>query len=271
VAQTNQKVKKALLQKLDVSPQRLSQLAKQRKQQLPMSTALAVYTIAHENGIDISTHLSAEETGEVRTLMAQLQRAGSPAPTPPATNTTRRRGTRGGGGGKREVKVTIAGKDVGAIPALSPAHAAEAKRMSERAYPTLYLFENSVRDLIERVLEAAHGRDWWNAAVPSKVRATAEKHKKDEANDPWHNPRGRRPIDYVLLNDLWAIIKHNWPSFKALFPSQAWVESLITNDMNVSRRPIAHMNPLAAEDIGNIENAFRKWVKQLQAKKDDLP
>jgi hypothetical protein len=31
---------------------------------------------------------------------------------------------------------------------------------------------------------------------------------------------------------------------KALFPNQAWVETLITNDMNVSRRPLAHMHPL---------------------------
>jgi hypothetical protein len=70
---------------------------------------------------------------------------------------------------------------------------------------------------------------------------------------------------------LWAIIKHNWTDFKDLFPSQAWVETLITSDMNVSRRPIAHMNPLAADDISNIEAAFRKWVKQLRAKKDELP
>jgi hypothetical protein len=270
VAQTNQKLKETLLQKLGVSPQRLSQLAKARKQQLPMSTALAVYTIAHENGVDISKHLRAEETAEVRTLMSQLQHAAVSAQTQPVADAARQRGRRGGGS-RREVKVTIAGVDVGAIPALSPSHAAEAKRMSERAYPTLYLFENSARDLIERVLEAVHGKDWWDAAVPSKVRATAENHKKDEANDPWHSPRGRRPIDYVLLNDLWTIIKHNWPQFKALFPNQAWVETLITSDMNVSRRPIAHMNSLAADDISNIESAFRKWVKQLRGNKDKMP
>lgn len=267
--QTNQKLKTAVLQRLGVSPQRLGQLAKARKQELPMSTALAIYTIAHENGVDISKHLGAEETAEVRTLMSQLQHARVSAPTPPVADVPRQPGRRGGGG--REVKMTIAGVDVGAIPALSPRHATEAKRMSERAYPTLYLFENSARDLIERVLEAAHGEDWWDVAVPNKIRVMAENHKHDEANDAWHGPRGRRPIDYVLLNDLWAIIKHNWPNFKALFPNQAWVETLITSDMNVSRRPIAHMNPLAAEDIRNIESAFRKWVKQLRGNKDKMP
>jgi hypothetical protein len=31
------------------------------------------------------------------------------------------------------------------------------------------------------------------------------------------------------------------------------------------------MNPLSPGDVSNIEAAFRKWVKQLQAKKDKLP
>lgn len=137
--------------------------------------------------------------------------------------------------------------------------------MSERVYPTLYIFENSVRDLIERVLRATHGDDWWVQAVPRSVRQTAEKHMAAEKKDPWHDARGRREIDYVFLNELWAIIRDNWADFKALFPNQAWVDSLVTSDMNVSRRVLAHMNPLGADDIGNIEAAFRKWTKQLQA------
>ena len=143
--------------------------------------------------------------------------------------------------------------------------------MAERVYPTLYFFENSVRDLIERVLQAPFGSDWWTVAVPGSVQKTARKHLEDEKKDPRHSGRGSREIDYVFLNDLWAIIKHQWPYFKALFPNQAWVESLITSDMNVSRRVLAHMTPLDSDDISNIENAFRKWVKQLQAVRDQLP
>jgi hypothetical protein len=54
------------------------------------------------------------------------------------------------------------------------------------------------------------------------------------------------------------------PRFNALFPNQARVETLITNDMNVSRRPLAQMNPLSVDDVTNVEVAFRKWVKQLK-------
>lgn len=263
---THRKLKADLLKRLGVTPQRLSQLAKNRKRELPMSTEHAVYTIAHENEIDISKYLSSEETAEVRRLVSDLRNGGQPSQAAAKSPQAQRQPAT-----RRDVKVTIAGVDVGSIPGLRPAHAKEAKLMSESVYPALYFFENSVRDLIERVLRNAFGKDWWTTAVPATVQRTAKKHMDDEKKDPWHSPRGRREIDYVFLNELWAIIKHQWSHFKALFPNQAWVESLITSDMNVSRRVLAHMNPLAAEDIRNIEAAFRKWTRQLQAVADKLP
>ena len=169
------------------------------------------------------------------------------------------------------MKVTIAGVDIGTIPALKAQHATEAKVMSEKVYPTLYIFENSVRDLIERVLEAEFGPTWWTTATPGSVQQTAAKHRADEKNDPWHGRRGKREIDYVFLVELWAIIKHQWKYFKALFPNQAWVETVITNDMNVSRRVLAHMNPLAVDDVANVETRFKAWVKQLQAVEQLIP
>ncbi len=143
--------------------------------------------------------------------------------------------------------------------------------MSERVYPLLYIFENSVRDLIERVLKDAYSSEWWTMAVPKAVRETATKHKAAEAKEPWHGARGKRDIDYVFLNDLWSIIKDKWNHFGQFFPNQSWVEALITGDMNVSRRVFAHMNPLHENDVKNIEAAFRKWTKQLKAVEAKLP
>lgn len=269
MARTNPQIKAALLKKLGVTEQRLSQLVAARKRELPMDTPMAVYTIAHEKGVDISRHLEAGETREVRGLVSDLRKGGQPPQAP--TNGGAKAPTRSRSAAAKQVKVTIAGVDVGQVPALKKSHADDAKRMAERVYPTLYIFENSVRDLIEAVLRDKHGKDWWKTAVPSKVRETAKKHKADEKKDGWHSARGRRAIDYVFLNDLWAIIRDNWGDFKALFPDQAWVQSLITNDMNVSRRVLAHMNPLGADDVSNIEAAFRKWTKQLRAVADKLP
>lgn len=260
---TNKAIKNALLKKRGITPQRLSQLTNARKRELPMSTEHAVYTIAFEHGIDIAKDLDAEETAEVRRLVSALRSNGTMKPEPKGqmkpTKVT------------KTVKVTIAGVDVGTIPALKPQHASEAKVMAEKVYPTVYIFENSVRDLIERVLQAQFGANWWTTAIPGTIQKTAAKHKADEKNDPWHGRRGTREIDYVFLVDLWAIIKHQWKHFKALFPNQAWVETLISNDMNVSRRPLAHMNPLSVDDVTNVEVAFRKWVKQLRAVENLIP
>lgn len=266
---TNRKLKADLLKRLDVTPQRLSQLVKTRKAELPMSTELATYTIAHDNGFDISKYLDQETTREVRNLVSDLRSgrnrngdggAASRSPQAQRKSTTR-----------KDVKIKFAGVDVGKLPALKQPHAEGAKRMAERVYPTLYIFENSVRDLIELVLKDAFGKDWWATAVPGDVQKTATRHKDAEKKDPWHGARGAREIDYVFLNELWAIIKHQWKWFKPLFPDQAWVQTIITRDMNVSRRVLAHMNPLAADDIRNIEAAFSKWVKQLQAVEEKLP
>jgi hypothetical protein len=263
---TNRAVREALLAQLSVTPQRLSQLVKKRKQQLPMTTEQAVYTIAHENGIDLSKELTKDETTEVRGLVAQLK---SQIPAQP---------TQGGPAKAKKsskpapVKVVIAGVDVGEVAGLKATHAKEAKAMAERVYPTLYLFENSVRDLIERVLRAKYGPDWWSVAVSKKVRDKADEFKEAERKDTWHGKRGRRDLDYLLLTQLWTIIRDKWKDFEELFPQgQAWVQALIESDMNVSRRVIAHMNPLEEDDIKGLEASFRKWVKHLRAVEALIP
>jgi hypothetical protein len=265
---TDRALKQALLAKLDVTSQRLSQLTSARKAELPMSTEHAVYTIAHENKIDISKYLSKDETAEVRRLVTDLRSSGA-VPTSPARSDGGQRAKKAAT--PKPVAISIAGMKLGEIPALKPSHAKEAKIMAEKVYPTLYLFENSVRDLIERVLFAAYGKDWWTKAVPPKVRQKAEEHKKGEKSDPWHGRRGARELDYLFLSNLWDIIKFQWKHFAPLFPDQAWVQTIITRDMNVSRRVLAHMNPLSPDDIANVENCFRKWSNQLKAVKDLIP
>lgn len=257
---TNQELQKALLKKLNVTRQRLSQRAQAMKRVLPMTTEQAVYVIAHEEGLDITRYLSGEETAEVRQLVSCL---GPAAPK-------ERQDTAAPRGHARPVRVTISVSPA-ALGVIASAHANEAKMMAERVYPMLYLFENSLRDLIERVLRAAYGDEWWAEAVPKKVRDTAERHKTSEDKNAWHERRGRRDVEYVYLAQLWDIIKHQWQHFADLFPNQAWIEALVTNDMSVSRNVIAHMNPLGNDDVRNIEAAFNKWARQLKAVEGRLP
>lgn len=261
---TNPQIRSALLKKLGVTRQRLSQLAKARKLVLPMSTEHALYTIAHEQGVDIAKHLSAAETAQVQQALTALRgRNGGDAAAVARQPGRQKRNP-------KVISVSIKGFPT-KLSEIAGTHAREAKMMAERVYPRLYVFENSLRDVVERVLSAKKGTDWWAKTVPKKIRDTAAKHKAAESKDQWHGKRGDREIDYVFLSQLWDIIKHNWSCFKGLFPNQAWIEALITNDMNVSRRVVAHMNPLGDDDVRNIEAAFRKWVKQIKAVEDELP
>jgi hypothetical protein len=259
-------LRNALLAKLGVSGRRLHQLAAKRKAQLPMTTVQAYYTIAHDHGIDVSRYLSPEETAEIRGLVAQLKAtpstAASAPPRPrPASSPSRPRTT----------VVTIGGVKVENVPGLDPAHAKEAKAMAEVVYPMIYVFENSARDLIARVLERAYGSDWWELAVPKKIRDAADRTKKDEEKEAWHGARGRRDIDYVLLSDLAKIVRARWEHFEEIFPRESWFEELVSGDMNVPRRVIAHMHPVSKEDVRLLEAAFRKWANQLKAKADRIP
>ena len=231
-----------------------------------METPYAVYTIACDEGIDISKYLTGKETAEVRDLMVQLRSASQ---TKSSSGTVPRK--RKCAAKSKNVVIKIAGLEIDGIPGLKPMHATEAKQMAEKVYPMLYIFENSVRDIIERVLTASYGSDWWDIAVTKKVQEVASQRKDAQSKDQWHGARGQREIDYVDLSHLWLIVKHKWDLFKDLFPSQAWIESLITSEMNVSRRPIAHMNPISSSDVENVEAAFRKWVRQLQGVASSIP
>lgn len=262
---TDPATRAALLKKLgNISPQALSQRVKRLKSRIPISTEDAVYVLAHENGIDISRRLDRETVSRVAGYVSQLK-------TPAANNTGAAVRTRKPSQAR---EVVIRGLRIEGLPALSAKHAAEAKRMAEKAYPMLYVFENSARDVITRVLEAAFGSNWWDQVAPKKVRDKAAGRIGQEGDDAWHSVRGAHPINYVDLRDLVTVVNSSkaWPKFggKVLPPRQSWFEGII-DDMNVSRRVIAHMNPLSSDDIKQIEAGFAKWSRQIKSRASDIP
>ena len=234
--------------------------------ELPSTNQQALFVLAHENGMRLSNYMTAEQIAEVRTLVQGRPTVAAPSRPNDTIRAARKPAS------PKNFSMTIGTEKFGEVPALKASHATEAKAMAERVYPLLYVFENSRRDLIELVLKAKYGDDWWTTVVPSKVREAADDLKEQEKKDTFHGKRGRRDIDYLLLTQLWRIVNHKWKDFEPFFPpGKHWVQSVIENDMNVSRRPIAHMNPLEDDDIKNVESTFRKWVRNLQAVADKLP
>lgn len=264
----NPKIRSDLLKKLGgVTPQALSGRVKRLKKVLPISSEDAVYVIAHQNGIDIGRHLDGDTLSRVSEYVAQL-RPSSRQGQAQATPRSQSRGSRS----IKQVSLNITGFKIGALPGMSAAHAKEAKTMSEKAYPLLYVFENSARDLIARVLSSAFGASWWDQVVPKRIRDKAADRLAQEGTEPWHSSRGAHPIHYVDLQDLASIVRAQkaWPHFSQIFPRQNWFDAVI-DDLNVSRRVVAHMNPLSSDDIKQIEAGFARWSKQLQAKRAVIP
>lgn len=258
-----------LLAVLGVGVRRLNQLAAARARELPMSHEQAVHTIAHENGLRLSKYLAGEQIADARRLLTELRAVQHPSgAVAVAVNGAKR----GRSSKAKPVLVTIAGVRVERLPGMTAAHAQEAKQMAETVYPALYVFENSARDLITRVLKSAIGDDWWDKVVPQRIREKAEGRKQDEAKDPWHGKRGAALIDYLDLNDLPSIVAapKAWPHLKPFFERTSWFQELV-NEVNVSRRVAAHMNPLGPDDVKNVEAAFRKWSKVLKAKEALIP
>lgn len=125
-----------------------------------MGTSEAVYTIAFDEGLDISAYLPAEETEAVRRLVAQLRSATPVAPgLAPARGRTK-------DSKPKPALISIAGVKVEKLPGMSATTAQEAKTMAEKVYPALYVFENSAREVIAKILEGQFGSQWWEKSVP---------------------------------------------------------------------------------------------------------
>jgi len=92
-----------------------------------------------------------------------------------------------------------------------------------------------------------------------------------EDKDAWHSKRGTSPLAYPDLSHLVEVVSKPRlaPLFEDIFPRPTWFEGVV-GDLTVSRRVIAHMNPLDGDDISQVEAGFRKWVRQITAKADQI-
>jgi hypothetical protein len=147
------------------------------------------------------------------------------------------------------------------VPFFSQAEVALSRDMSE-IYVYLFCIENSARNLIRSILEAAHGVDWWSQVRTRDMEKKVQDRTKEEQRNKWHQPRGRHPLNYLDFGDLKDLICNNWPYFKSIFPDQHWVVARLT-ELEKSRNVIAHNNVLGDIEIGRIRLYFGDWCRQV--------
>ncbi len=253
-----QEIRRALIDKLGgISRQALSARAKRMKIKYgPMSTEEAVGLIAHLQGIDVSKYLDPSQVEQIRRLVQQRAILESPDAQRRARPTV------------KEVKVTIGGKLKLADPLL-PKHVLEDAKAMANVYAQLYVFENSVREVIRRVLSRTYGDNWWDDCIPLKVHRYAQSRMDDDERNAWHGRRGDHPIYYIDISHYISIIQALWSDFEDMFPSQPWVIQRI-NEIARSRNVIDHHNPLLKPDRDRIRVFFADWSKQIESVKDRL-
>lgn len=249
-------LRRDLLGKLGRTPQRLSQRVQDIKRVLPMSTEEATCLLAHHEGLDISRYLEDEKLSRIRQLVAAFpSRASGPSALAPNAKAMPAKP-------RRLAQVAIGGNVKLSDPLLPSRVVDEARLMARKVYPIMYVFENSVRELVQRVMRRAFGDDWWTARAPKKVRDKVAGRMQEEKGKAWHSKRGAHPIYYTDIDELKGIVGSNWEPFAPLFRDQSWFNHVV-DQIAASRHVVAHSNPISGQDLKRLEVNFTDWENQV--------
>jgi hypothetical protein len=255
----NKDLRKALFDKLGIKPPAMSERVSRIKIKYgPTTTELATYLLAYQVGIDIAKYLDDETVEKVRQLRQHLPTFEKP------------RGQQKISAGQSDGSVVVnLGAKVSITDPVLPKHVlSEASKMAE-IYPLFYIFENSVREVIVRVMQAKYGSTWWDK-VPGKIRRDVDARIADEENNPWHGKRKSHGIYYTDIKDLIGIVNDKWDDFKNVFPSLHWFSQEI-EVISRSRNIVAHNNPLSEKDARHLRTFFEIWYDQIESKRNLIP
>jgi len=212
-----------------------------------------------DKGVKISKYGSQEELDRVRTI--RLERTSSPTPLQAMRVEKPVQ--------KKPLKPMQFGKELTVTdPFLPTKIQSEARRMSE-IYGVVYVFENSVRNIIKIVLEDKYGANWWELQVSTPVQSSVKDKIAKEDIKPWHGRRGQHEIFYTVIGDLTKIINKNWEDFKPILHNLENIRSLI-DKIETSRNIIAHNNPLDRHDIDRLRINFKDWMRIITDSKEQI-
>lgn len=257
-----QRLKEALAKKLRRTERRLYQRATEIARTRAIPTADAMYLLALEEGIDIRRYADEDKLSRIRELAAAVSAVAPVAARPPRA--TKARPTKP----PKSVQITLPSGMTLRDPILPPQIINDAKLMATRVYFLLYIFENSVRELIKRVMARAHGDDWWSTSAPAKVRREVEGRMKGETRLRYHGKRGAHEIYYTNIKHLRHIVTSNWQHFERLFPDMAWFTTHV-DVIEASRNVVAHNNPLDSQSIKRLEVYSTDWRNQIRGCVED--
>ncbi len=151
--------------------------------------------------------------------------------------------------------------DVSNTPGLTPTDIKKAYKMGQ-VYVVIHCLENSVRNLIRKVLKDSLGEQWWDKAASDSMKRKLSERKTHEGKNKWLTSRGTDELNYIDWGDLVTIIRKFPKEFETFIGSTKFAE-LKLEELENLRNTIAHNGVLPDEEIGRIELYFRDWCKQL--------
>ena len=122
------------------------------------------------------------------------------------------------------------------------------------AYRALYAVENTLRELIRKVLNRED--DWWKNRVPNGVQAQVEEAMNKH---PYHAAKRKDELEYTHLGQLKEIIinKKNWADFSTHLNTTDKSDFTATIDKAIpSRNAIGHCIPLMPKDLKIVDVRF---------------
>ncbi len=126
-------------------------------------------------------------------------------------------------------------------------------------YALYYSLENSVRKLVQDVLNEKYGSNWWDTKVPDSVKGNVIKIQKDEKESAM-SVRSENPLDYTNFGELICIFEANWSDFSDLFRSLKSIKDTLS-PLNKIRNVIAHSCELNDDEILRFKLLIKDWFR----------
>lgn len=250
---------KAIKNKTKLSIPRIYRMIQEKKESMNhlITKEQAAALLAGENGVKIDKIIEPDALSEIRNIKGiSVTPIIKPKPNNRQTEKT------------ISIKIELPHGIKVSDPILPQNIVNDASKMAI-TYLKIYLFENSVRNLILKTLETKYGKNWWDAQVSTQVKKDVKDRMDKEKENRWHGKRGAHPIFYTDIGDLKSIISKNWQDFRNIIKKeQEWVKLKI-DEIEFSRNVIAHNNPLSNDDIQRVEVNFKDWFKQLGSYKSN--
>ena len=151
--------------------------------------------------------------------------------------------------------------NVSNIPLLTDTDIQNAYKMGQ-VYVVIHCIENSVRNLIRKVLKDSLGEQWWAKAASSEMKQKVTNRKNREAKNKWLSSRGADELNYVDWIDIVTLIRKFPKEFETSIGNTKFAE-LRLEELENLRNTIAHNGVLPDNEIARVELYFGDWCKQV--------